>query len=338
MKFNTSINKLEFSTNTNTKANLINPNIIYRGQKNVNNNNKIIFDILNFNMIDSSQKVNKNYPINIFPNITSCNINNVITSQNQKMNDIEVEESTMPIEKTTSFINQLNNEDKTEKKETINADNDNKLIDDNKISSKEFLNKKRKENKQYEHQNHLSSDKFIKKIRIMILNAIFKFINEKIKICFNNNIGKGICIKQFLPINKAALSHSSVEYDKEFLNIKLKEIFSSISNKFTNILNTKNKELIEYLINIEDKGKYFQELFELSFLDCLEHIRGSKKSELLNDLPNIDNILMQDGKNINEDELNNYKNIIYKYEAIIGHKKTRDKKSKKSKNIYFKIN
>ena len=332
MKFNTSINKLEFSTNTNTKANLINPNIIYRGQKNVNNNNKIIFDILNFNMIDSSQKVNKNYPINIFPNITNFNINNVITSQNQKMNDIEVEESTMPIEKTTSFINQLNNEDKTEKKETINADNDNK------ISSKEFLNKKTKANKIYEHQSHLSSDKFIKKIRIMILNAIFNFINEKIKICFNNNIGKGICIKQFIPINKAALSHSSVEYDKEFLNKKLKEIFSSISNKFTNILNTKNKELIEYLINIEDKGKYFQELFELSFLDCLEHIRGSKKSELLNDLPNVDNILIQDGKNINEDELNIYKNIINKYEAIIEHKKTRDKKSKKSKNIYFKIN
>ena len=329
---NTSVTKHDFSTNTNTKSNLIDPKIIYIGQKNVNNNIKNFFDKPNFSMINLSQKSYTNYPLFIFPNfsIFNYNINNVITIQNQKINEIEKEESTMPIEKNTFLINQLNKEDKNEQKE---------IIDNNKIENKELLNKKRKENSKNEHQCQFASDYIIKKIRIMILNAIIKFINEKLKIFFNNDLGKGICIKQLLPINKTILSHSSVEYDKEFLNKKLKEILSSISNKYTNALNTKNKDLIQDLINLEDKGKYFQELFDLSFLDCLKHIRGTKYSDLLNDLPNIDNILIQDKKNINEKEINNYKYIINNYELIIEHKKARNKKKpKNNKNINFVIN
>ena len=335
---NTSVTKHDFSTNTNTKSNLIDPKIIYIGQKNVNNNIKNYFDIPNFNMINSSQKSYNNYPLFIFPNIANFNynINNLITTQNQKINEIEKEESTMPIEKNTFFINQLNKEDKNEQKEKLKNGIDSI---DNKIENKEMLNKKRKANNKNEHQSQFASDNIIKKIRIMILNAIIKFINEKLKIFFNNDLGKGICIKQLLPINKTILSHSSVEYDKEFLNKKLKEILSPISNKYTNALNTKNKDLIQDLINLEDKGKYFQELFDLSFLDCLKHISGTKYSDLLNDLPNIDNILIQDKKNINEKEINNYKYIINNYELIIEHKKARNKKKpKNNKNIHFVIN
>ena len=333
---NTSVTKHDFSTNTNTKSNLIDPKIIYIGQKNVNNNIKNFFDIPNFNMINSSQKSYNNYPLFISPNFSIFNINNLITTQNQKINEIEKEESTMPIEKNTFFINQLNKEDKNEQKEKLKNGIDSI---DNKIENKEMLNKKRKANNKNEHQSRIASDNIIKKIRIMILNAIIKFINEKLKIFFNNDIGKGICIKQLLPINKTILSHSSVEYDKEFLNKKLKEILSPISNKYTNALNTKNKDLIQDLINLEDKGKYFQELFDLSFLDCLKHISGTKYSDLLNDLPNIDNILIQDKKNINEKEINNYKYIINNYELIIEHKKARNKKKpKNNKNIHFVIN
>ena len=334
---NTSVTKHDFSTNTNTKSNLIDPKIIYIGHKNVNNNNiKSFFDIPNFNMINSSQKSYNNYPLFISPNFSIFNINNLITTQNQKINEIEKEESTMPIEKNTFFINQLNKEDKNEQKEKLKNGIDSI---DNKIENKEMLNKKRKANNKNEHQSQFASDNIIKKIRIMILNAIIKFINEKLKIFFNNDIGKGICIKQLLPINRTILSHSSVEYDKEFLNKKLKEILSPISNKYTNALNTKNKDLIQDLINLEDKGKYFQELFDLSFLDCLKHISGTKYSDLLNDLPNIDNILIQDKKNINEKEINNYKYIINNYELIIEHKKARNKKKpKNNKNIHFVMN
>ena len=173
-------------------------------------------------------------------------------------------------------------------------------------------------------------DIFVKKIKMLVLKKSYNFINEKIIKIFNNNIGKGICIKQLLPINKFVLYHSSVEEDKEFLNKKLKEIFSSISNKYTSVLNTKNKNLIDDLINLEEHGKYFSELFELSFLDCLEHIRGTKNSELLDELPKIDDIINNEGI-LDEDEINIYKDAINNYELIIEKKKKRNqKKSKKT--------
>jgi hypothetical protein len=173
-------------------------------------------------------------------------------------------------------------------------------------------------------------DIFVKKIKMLILKKSYNFINEKIIKIFNNDIGKGICIKQLLPINKFVLYHSSVEEDKEFLNKKLKEIFSSISNKYTSVLNTKNKNLIDDLINLEEHGKYFKELFELSFLDCLEHIRGTKNSELLDELPKIDDIINNEGI-LDEDEINIYKDVINNYELIIEKKKKRrTKKTKKN--------
>ena len=84
----------------------------------------------------------------------------------------------MPIEKNTFFINQLNKEDKNEQKEKLKNGIDNI---GNKIENK-LLNKKRKANNKNEHQSRIASDNIIKKIRIMILNAIIKFINEKIKL------------------------------------------------------------------------------------------------------------------------------------------------------------
>ena len=308
--------------NTVSKMNLIDPNIIY-DVININKDKKTNIDIHNFNMIEASKKEYINYPMFSFPE--NFNIN------------LKLENSTLIKETTTLFVNQLNKDGKTEPEEVFKDDNKiiyDKIINDNKKEDKEFLNKKRKTNIKDAHYNKFSSDRIVKKIRILILNAIFKFINEKIKILFNNNIGKGIFIKLFLPINKTNLSHSSVEYDKEFLNKKLKEIFSSISDKFTNYLNTKNKDLIENLINLENKGKYFQELFELTFLDCLEHIRGTKNSEILNDLPKINDILIQEGKNINEDEIEIYKEIINNYEIIIKHKKKRNAKKEKNTKIF----
>ena len=172
-------------------------------------------------------------------------------------------------------------------------------------------------------------DIFVKKIKMLVLKKSYNFINEKIIKIFNNNIGKGICIKQLLPINKFVLYHSSVEEDKEFLNKKLKEIFSSISNKFTSVLNTKNKNLIDDLINLEEHGKYFKELFELSFLDCLEHIRGTKNSELLDGLPKMEQILKNESKNLKNFDLNNIREIIEHYEDRVGERKSRAKKTEK---------
>ena len=190
------------------------------------------------------------------------------------------------------------------------------------IENQNFIGKKRKS------PDDSNNDKYIKKVRIMTINFIIAFINELIVIFNNNNIGKGLCKKQLIPINKEDLSHSSVQYDKEFLKKKLKEILSSISKKYTNVLGNKNKDLIEYLINLEDKGKYFQELFELSFLDCIEHINGTNNSELLNGLPTMEEMLKNEMKSLSKDDYNNLKECFMNYEQIVKIKKSR--KSKKS--------
>ena len=231
------------------------------------------------------------------------------------------------------------------KSEYIQINNDdfdklrNNLIDDNKVkiickdntkvnainNNNEYLNKKRK----YKfHDNKLSSDDhIIKKIRIMILNAIFKFVNEKIKTLFNDNIGKSICTKQFISISRTYyLSHSNVEFDKIFIHTKLKEILSwKISRKYTVYLDNHNKMLVQYLINEEKNGKYFQELFELSFLDCLDHICDKRNNELFNGLDKIDEIITNEGNLLNEDEKEIYKYYIIHYETAVNNKKRRRK-------------
>ena len=188
-----------------------------------------------------------------------------------------------------------------------------------------YIGKKRKNNE----INHdvFVPDKYIKKIRTITLDSLFNFINTLIIIVFNNNIGQGMCRKQLRKINKQNLEHSPVEYDKEFLNKKLSEIFSSISERYTSLLGNENKKLIEELINLEDKGNYFQELFELSFLDCLEHIRGTKNSELLNDLPKIDDMLKNESQSLKKYDLENIKKYVMYYEKFV--KKKNPRKSKK---------
>ena len=65
-------------------------------------------------------------------------------------------------------------------------------------------------------QNNMNPEMIMKKIRIMVLDNIIAFINKVIRLVYNDNIGKNIFIKQFLSIDKSKLSHSTVEFDKEF--------------------------------------------------------------------------------------------------------------------------
>lgn len=70
-----------------------------------------------------------------------------------------------------------------------------------------------------------------------------------------------------------------------FLNKKLKSIFSKdISTKYKRYPHDYNKNLINSLLNEEDEQKrfIFEKIFNLTFLQCIEHIRSTKKIEELN--------------------------------------------------------
>lgn len=183
------------------------------------------------------------------------------------------------------------------------------IINDISKGEKEYLRKKRS-----------VSDNEIKKGRNILLNSIFRFVNKKIRIIFNNDIGKGISIKQFVKISKKELNHSNVEFDKNYLNTKLKEIFSGdISGKFTNFLINKNEKLLQNLIKID----YFKELFELTFLQCIEHINGTKFIPLLEGFETLDEILLNEEEKLKENDIENYKYIIENYKQCVENKFSR---------------
>ena len=207
----------------------------------------------------------------------------------------------------------------------------NKIINDNNPKKyNNILNKKTKREKDST-SDKTNDSKYITKTRIISLDTIIDFINEKIKIKYNGNIGKSINNKEILKIDKNKLYHSTADFDKNFLDKTLKEILSDeISGKYSNYRQNHNKCLIQDLINEDNPGNYFKKLFELTFLNCLEHIRGTKFFEELDGLINVDEILNDEKFKIDKDEIDIYKKFISKYEEIIKGKKSR--KSRKQKN------
>ena len=140
------------------------------------------------------------------------------------------------------------------------------------------LNKKRNRDKNINNKK-INFDKILRRIKMSILDAIIRFINHKIEIDYNYDIGKGICEKKILLIDKKELTHSKVEENKEFLLKNLKDILATnISKRYTNYKKTHNIELIQKLIN---KGEDYKKIFELTFLDCIEYIRGTKYIDIL---------------------------------------------------------
>ena len=124
---------------------------------------------------------------------------------------------------------------------------------------------------------------------------------------------------------------SRIDYNKNFLHKTLDEIFSAdISSKYSIHLMTHNKNLIESLINDEDeqKRKIFNEIFNLTFLDCLNHFRGSKIIEELKGLNNLEEYLKR-AKIIKDKEYCTiFKYFVNNFEKIIMDKKSRIKNKK----------
>jgi len=266
-------------------------------------------------------------------------INNTLEEQSIEINDrsLDIKYEDVNNQKDNPIVqNIIDNIQTTKTEKNVNINNNANINETSELNhsnnrnnqNNTFIGNKREFTESNEEENFVL-DKYIKKIRSIILNTLLIFFNSLIKVAYNNDIGQGFCKKQLLPIDKKCLNHSYVESDKEFLDKKLIDIFSVISEKYTSYPKTHNKELIEKMINFQYYGNYFKELFELSFLDCLEHIRGTKNSEILDGLPKMEQILKNEGKNLKNFDLNNIREIINHYEVRVEDRKSRAKKSKK---------
>ena len=173
--------------------------------------------------------------------------------------------------------------------------------------------------------NKYSDDNLRRKCKHLVLKSVFNFINEKIRIIYDNHINQGLLTKQLLTINQKQISDATILFNKNFLYKSLKDIFSvSISSRYTNYLETHNKTLINFLMKEEEdenKKEYFNALFNLRFIDCLEQFRGTADYFHLDGLTTFDEIKSEFEKDKNYlDILTKY---IFEYENITMNKKGR---------------
>ena len=160
-----------------------------------------------------------------------------------------------------------------------------------------------------------------------------EFINQKIKTVYGYKYEKDAKEKKLYKLKQNQSISSRIDYNKNFLHKTLDEIFSAdISSKCSIHPMTHNKNLIESLINDEDeqKRKIFNAIFNfnLTFLDCLNHFRGSKIIEELKGLNNLEEYLKR-AKIIKDKEYCTiFKYFVNNFEKIIMDKKSRIKNKK----------
>ena len=204
-----------------------------------------------------------------------------------------------------------------------------------------FGRKRKEENKDIDNKGHdkFSDDNVRRKIKRLILSHLRKYINNQIKIKYNGEIGKGIFKKELYTLNQEQIANTNVKYNQLLLKKTLFEIFSvNISGRITNFSKDHNKIIINELINEKDKEKrnFFQNLFNLTFSDCLEYLRGDKYIEQLNGLELFSefNEIKQDFlKKYNDGEIyvNQLKYYLKEYEKLINKKNPRKSSNKRNK-------
>ena len=187
--------------------------------------------------------------------------------------------------------------------------------------------------------NKFADDNLRKKSKHIILSEILTFLNSKLKEIYKDNIGNGILLKQLLTLNHKQKANIIVNDNKQFLQKTLQEIFSDdISRRYTNFPSDHNKNLINRLLEEDDeeKRKYFNTLFKLTFSEVLCHFQGKQIIKELVGLRTYKEAL----KNY-ETEKDYYENLKYhltNFEEIINSKKSRrSRKQKKVEDIDEKI-
>ncbi len=178
--------------------------------------------------------------------------------------------------------------------------------------------------------NKFSDDNLRRKVKHLLIDNLLSFINNKIYKIYKGQVGNGIFVKKLLTLNQRQKTDSTIQFNKDLLQKSLGEIFSDdISAKYTIFPLEHNKNLIIKFLNEEDEEKkeYFNKLFSITFMDSLEHFRGSKIINELKGLKGIESIKSDD-----EEYLSQLRFYFNNYEKIIFNKKSRNRKNQKKMN------
>ena len=148
-----------------------------------------------------------------------------------------------------------------------------------------LLNNKRNDNNKKQSSKHTkySYDNLKRECKHLVIENVMKFINNKIYEVYEGNIDNGLLKKKLLKINQAQKINADVEFNKIFLNKTLKDILSqNITKQITLYEPDHNKKVIDKVIS--EKKDIFEKIFNLTFIQCLDHFIENKKIEELNGL------------------------------------------------------
>ena len=256
----------------------------------------------------------------------------------EKINSLKSEISENNKELLDDRDNIVNNKEKSSKKFGVESFGSKTII----IENKNICRRKRKRERDNYDSNNNEHDKFSddnvrRKVKRLVFTHLLEYLNKQIKVKYNGKIGKGVFKKELRILNQAQIANSNIAFNKALLNKTLYDIFSDkISSRITNYSKDHNKVIIEGLINEKDTEKriYFQSLFNLTFLDCLEYLSGDKHFEQLNGLE-----LFSEFKEIKQDFLQKYddgeeyvkilKHHLKEYKNIINRKSSRESSKKR---------
>jgi len=189
-----------------------------------------------------------------------------------------------------------------------------------------FLNKKRyfevdrkktgrkpKDSNSKSYHTKYSHDNISRKIKVKFFQKFMKYVNGKIESKYN-----GI-IQKLLPLKGEISQNNTIKFNTQFLNTKLKDIFSNteFNGKFSSYGENYNKNVIDAIYN--NNIKELIEIFELTFLEMFNIFKNTNDTKF-NDFEKLNKVVEEiklKEKDINYAELfqsvaMNYENYYFK--------------------------
>ena len=196
-----------------------------------------------------------------------------------------------------------------------------------------LLNNKRNDNNKKQSSKHTkySYDNLKRECKHLVIENVMKFINNKIYEVYEGNIDNGLLKKKLLKLNQAQKTNADVEFNKIFINKTLKDILSqNITKQITLYEPDHNKKVIDKIIS--EKKDIFEKIFNLTFIQCLDHFIENKKIEELNGLTLYSELkeeIINKYENDGESYYENLKLFLKQFQNKINRAKSR----KKRKNL-----